>query len=278
MTRLTPEPSRASHASVHEIEGGVVDADPANKTLDRALSVLDLFADGATLLGVSEISRTVQLDKSTVSRIIATLAQHGYVVRSEDDRRFQVGPTAWMLGTRFRLGMLLAEASRVVMADVLRRFPGTTGYAGVPYGHLVCYVAVVDGPEAQRVHLELGDRTPMPMIALGRVMLAHMPPDELGNWLARLSANELPARFSTRGALLDALDRIREQGYAVNEGDHHPEIGAIAAPISTTTGTLIGGIAIDFWLRDATPELYSELAPAVITAAIQVQRLLAAMK
>jgi hypothetical protein len=60
---------------------------PQNRALDHALRVLDLFADGPKLLGVTEIARSVGLDKSTVSRIVTTLAQHGYLSRSEDDRR-----------------------------------------------------------------------------------------------------------------------------------------------------------------------------------------------
>jgi DNA-binding IclR family transcriptional regulator len=250
---------------------------PANKALSHALRVLDLFASATTPLGVTEISKKVGLDKSTVSRIIATLGQHGYVDRSGDDRRYQVGPTAWQVGIRYRLGLLLAETSRVAMVDILRRFSATTGYAGVLHQHDVCYVAVVDGPEAQRVHLELGDRTPAPFIALGRAMLAHLPPEELSDWLTQLNPTDLPPRFETRGALLDELDRIRNQGYAVNEGDLDPEIGAIAAPVFAGNGTLIGGIAIDFMLRNATPTLYRELAPAVTTTAVQIQRILGAL-
>lgn len=251
---------------------------PQNRALDHALRVLDLFADGPKLLGVSEIARSVGLDKSTVSRIVTTLAQHGYLSRSEDGRRYEVGPTSWLVGVRYRLGLLLAETSRVAMTDVLRRFPGTTGYAGVRHQHNVYYVAVVDGPEAQSVHLEVGERTPMSRIALGRAMLAHLPPDELSDWLVHLSPKDLPARFPTRGSLLDELDRIRKQGYAVNEGDHQPDIGAVAAPVFGGDGHLLGGVAIDFPLEDAGPELYAELGPAVIATAGQIQRILNALR
>lgn len=248
---------------------------PANKSLSHALRVVDLFAKGSTPLGVTEISKRVGLDKSTVSRIVATLNLHGYLDRSPDDRRYQVGPSAWLVGIRYRRGLLLAETARVAMTDVLRRFPGTTGYAGVLNGHDVGYVAVVDGPEAQRIHLELGEQSPAIKTALGRAMLAHLPPEELSSWLAHLSPADLPPRFTTRGTLLDELDRIREQGYALNEGDLDPEIGAIAAPVFGANQTLIGGIAIDFMMRNMTDDLYPELAPAVTTTAVQIQRILA---
>jgi DNA-binding IclR family transcriptional regulator len=251
---------------------------PPNKAVGHALRVLDLFADGPAPLGVSDISRAVGLDKSTVSRIIATLARHGYLARSEDGRRYEVGPTAWLIGARYRLGVLLAETARVAMVDVLRRFPATTGYAGVRYQNQVCYVAVVDGPKAQRVHLELGERTSMQVIALGRAILANLPQDELSRWLADLSPSDLPASFPTRGALLDELDRIRAQGYAINEGDHDPEIGAVAAPVFATGGRLVGGIAVDFMMRNVTPSLYAELGPAVISTAVQIERILNALK
>jgi len=116
------------------------------------------------------------------------------------------------------------------------------------------------------------------VIALGRAMLAHLPPNELSDWLAHLSPQQLPPRFPTRGALLDELDRIRAQGYAVNEGDHYPEIGAVAAPVFSADRTLLGGIAIDFPMTEASPELYVQLGAAVIDAAAQVQRILAALQ
>jgi IclR family acetate operon transcriptional repressor len=117
----------------------------------------------------------------------------------------------------------------------------------------------------------------MPVVALGRAMLAHLDPDELSRWLTSLSPQELPPRFPTRGALLDELDRVRAQGYAVNEGDHYPDIGAIAAPVFAADRRLLGGIAIDFLMTDASPELYATLGPAVVDTAAQVQRILAAL-
>src|SRR5579862_9825230 len=110
---------------------------PPNKALSNALGVLDLFADGSAPLGITEISKRVGLDKSTVSRIVATLTHHGYLDRSPDDRRYQVGANAWLVGNGYRPGLLLAETTRVAMADVLRRFPGTTGYAAVLNGREV---------------------------------------------------------------------------------------------------------------------------------------------
>jgi DNA-binding IclR family transcriptional regulator len=117
----------------------------------------------------------------------------------------------------------------------------------------------------------------MPMIALGRAMLAHLPPDELSAWLAHLSPKDVPPRFATRGALLDELDRIRAQGYALNQGDHDPEIGAIAAPVFAGDGTLVGGIAVDFFLRNVDDRFTAELAPAVMTTAVQIQRIIATL-
>jgi len=249
-----------------------------NQALAHALQVLDIFADGSAQWGVSDLSRQVGLDKSTVSRIVATLVKHGYLEKSADGRRYQVGAMAWLVGVRYRLATLLAETSRVALTGALTRFPGTTGYVGVPFGRHVRYVGVVDGPGAQRVHLEVGERTPMPKIAIGRVMLAQMAPDELKAWLAELPPEELPSRFHGNTAELeDELARIKKQGFALNEGDNVPEIGAIAAPIFWPDGSLIGGVAIDFPLGDVDWKFYAELAPTVITTAKQIERILAGL-
>jgi DNA-binding IclR family transcriptional regulator len=249
--------------------------EPPNKAVDRALDVLDLFADGPARLSVSEVARALDLDKSTISRIVATFVHHGYLRRAADDRLYEVGPKAWLVGTRYRLAVLLGETARVAMADVLNRFAGTTGYVGVLYRHHVYYVEVIDGPEVPRVHLELGERTPMQMIALGRAMLAHLPADELADCLARLTPSELPKSFPTRGALLDELDRIHDTGYAINEGDLDPEIAAVGVPVLDGQGKLVGGIALDFMAREATPEKYEQVGAALVTTAVRIQRILA---
>lgn len=258
-------------------DGGSRAAAP-NQALAHAMQVLDVFADGPRLRGVSDLSRLVGLDKSTVSRIVATLVQHGYLEKSDDGRRYQVGPMAWLVGVRYRLATLLAETSRVALSGILPRFQGTTGYVGVPHERQVRYVAVVDGPGAQHVHLEVGGRTPMPVLAIGRVMLAHLPAKDLKAWLADLPIEELPSRFHQNSwEFEDELGRIRAQGFAVNEGDHVPEIGAVAAPIFWPDGSLIGAVAIDFPIRDANWKFYAELAPAVITTAKQIERILAGL-
>ena len=272
---ITPKAGEAETATARE--NGSRPSAP-NQALANALQVLDLFADGPRHRGISDISRLVGLDKSTVSRIVARLVQHGYLEKSDDGRRYQVGPMAWMVGVRYQLATLLAETSRVALSGILPRFTGTTGYVAVPFQHEVRYVSVVDGPGAQHVHLEVGERTPMPVLAIGRVMLAHLPGDELRAWLDDLPLADLPPRFHQSRAEFEAeLDRIREQGFAVNEGDHDPEIGAIAAPIFWPKGSVIGAVAIDFPIREANWKFYAELAPAVITTAKQIERILAGL-
>jgi DNA-binding IclR family transcriptional regulator len=249
-----------------------------NQALANALQVLDLFSDGPRHRGISEISRLVGLDKSTVSRIVATLVQHGYLEKSDDGRRYQVGSMTWLVGVRYQLATLLAETSRVALSGILPRFKGTTGYVGVPFQRQVRYVSVVDGPGAQHVHLEVGEATPMPVLAIGRAMLAHLPVGELRAWLDDLPLADLPPRFHQSRPEFEAeLDRIREQGFAVNEGDHVPEIGAIAAPIFWPNGSLVGAVAIDFPMREASWKFYAELAPAVTTTAKQIERILTSL-
>lgn len=249
-----------------------------NKAVARALDVLDLFLSGPAALGVTEVAGHIGVDKSTASRIVATLLQRGYLERSEDGRRFEVGPNSWLLGLRYRPALLLGETARVAMTDVLRRFPGTIGYAGVVHHFHVYYVSVSDSPDAQRVHLELGERTPAALLGIGRAVLAHMPAEVVDAWLSGAVPPELPAHFSTRSAFLAELESIRRDGFAINEGDYDPQIAAVAAPVFDRARSPIGAIAIDLPARDGSAQRYAELGPAVVEAAGNVQRILATLR
>src|SRR6185312_709893 len=101
--------------------------------LERGLAILSSFNPDRPLLGVSELSRELDLSRSTAHRYVATLAKLGYLQQDPDSKRYRLGPKVLDLGFSALNSMDLLEIS----APFLRRLSDET--------QLTVNVAILEG-------------------------------------------------------------------------------------------------------------------------------------
>lgn len=199
------------------------------QSVDRALDVLEVLAQGGEL-GVTEIARRVGLPQGTAHRLLLSLARRGYVRRGPD-RSYAVGLTALRLGdAAYReLGSIARDHLAALVA-----LSGETANLAVLEGEVMVYVAQCPSAHALRIFAEVGRRVPVHSTAVGKATLAAMPAAELDRLLYRLDL-EASTRHTerTRAGLLAALERVRTDGYALDEEEQ--EVGvrcvAVALPV-----------------------------------------------
>jgi DNA-binding IclR family transcriptional regulator len=247
---------------------------PKNVVADRVLSVLSVFGQADGDLGVSEISRTLSLDKSVVHRILSALVEHGYVDRDPDTRRYQVGLQAWELGQRYSA---VTHVTRVAQAPLERLVGelGGTGYLCRLDGMQIVYVAVADSSGALRVHVEVGNRAHAHTTAVGKAMLATLPADELR---ARLdAAGPLPRRTPSTilepAKLLEQVEQARRDGHATNRGEHNPGVGSVGVAIRDPAGAPLG-VSVAFPMLEQFEGLWAKLPGSLKATVAEIDRLL----
>lgn len=69
-----------------------------SQSLERGLAILSSFHSDRPLIGVSELSRDLELSRSTAHRYVATLAKLGYLRQDADSKRYRLGPKVLDLG------------------------------------------------------------------------------------------------------------------------------------------------------------------------------------
>jgi IclR family pca regulon transcriptional regulator len=112
-------------------------------------------------------------------------------------------------------------------------------------GDDILYVARSLTSRIISVSLNAGSRLPAYCTSIGLVLLAHLPPDELKAYLARADLKRYTDRtITSRAALLEMLDEVRSQDYAV--ADNMMEIGvrSIAVPVRNAAGTVVAGMNV----------------------------------
>ncbi|HEX3617989.1 MAG TPA: MarR family transcriptional regulator [Solirubrobacteraceae bacterium] len=203
---------------------------------------------------VTELARLTGHDKSTVSRTLTACEPDGWIVR--DHGRVALGPRAALLAYASTAGELIRRAQPLV--EALAGVTGLTAQAYALVGTRATVVAAAGGSGNPLMSVGVGMSTSLVATAAGQVIATHIDPAKLErllpaepfpNALAELLANpgyvafasgrfarssvvaELPLAVPRDRPEFDArLALVREQGYAIDHGDLHPEIGCIAVP------------------------------------------------
>ena len=139
------------------------------------------------------------------------------------------------------------------------------------------YTDVVDGPDNMlRIMQRIGKRAPLHSTGIGKLLLLNYNNKQLNELITTKGLTALtPNTLVTREALVEKLEQIRAQGYALD--DEECELGArcVAAPIQDYTGKVVAGISISGPVSRLTKEYIQVIIPVVRETAARISKLLA---
>jgi len=199
----------------------------------RVLTVLERIARHQPV-GVSELARLINDDKSAVQRAIMTLADDGWIQPSTGT------VTRWELTGRIHFvaqtahgGNDLRQRSRAAL-EALRDESGETVLLSVPDVERFIIIEVLESRHLLRTAPTVGMMTPVQNSATARALLPYMPPDR--------QMQLLGAAPST--AMLEDFAATRARGYSMNDGDVAIGSTNIGAPIFEIDGRPVGAVVI----------------------------------
>ena len=205
------KPSNPSLADEQAAPGGAA-------AVDRALSVLSAFRSGDTALSVTELAERTRLYKSTVLRLLASLA-HGGLVRKTSEGLWALGPELSRLAAIYTASFSLED----VVLPVMRALVAQTGESvalHIRQGEQRLCLYRVDSPQLLRDHVQAGDVLPLDRGAGGRVLMAF------------------------GGAKGKLYDKIRRDGYIHASSDRVPGLVGVSAPVWRGDGQLVGALTL----------------------------------
>ena len=211
------------------------------QSIERAFLVLGALGDGP--LGVTEVADRVQLPKSTVARLLASLASEGAVEQVPDGTDYRIGSRLVTLAAGVRpTGSLIALAR-----PQLVRLAGTIGEAAglsIPDGRQVHYVDQEGSPHPVGIRDWTGTRLPMHAVSSGLVILAQMHPADVERFLAGPLERFTPSTVTDPGLIRERIRRARLDGYAWTRDEVAEGISSVAAALADEDGEVIGAIHV----------------------------------
>ena len=202
------------------------------QVISRAARILAAIAGDREGVGLSELSRQVELPRSTVHRIVAALEAED-MVSSGPGGRMRIGPALIRLGAAERLD-LRAEA-RPHLEALSERLEETVDLA-VLEGDQVLFLDQVSASQRLRAVSAVGSLFPAYCTANGKALLAELPPKVVHDLLPGRLAARTPNTITSRAKLDAELKRIRADGVAVDREEHTLGICAVGATIRDSFG------------------------------------------
>jgi DNA-binding IclR family transcriptional regulator len=214
------------------------------KTVDRLVSILDVFRPERPAWSLAELSFHLGLPRSTLHRFLVGLEAHGILRRERGDARWRLGYRLFVWGSLVAETMSLRHLALPVMGD-LADATGETVILTVYEAQEVICIEKVETRQPVRLALETGSRQLPHAGASSKILMAHQPEQEIhaimrAKGLPRLCTNTItdPDRIRIE------LEKIREQGYAQSYEETDPGAWGVATAIRGRNGEVIAGIGV----------------------------------
>jgi IclR family transcriptional regulator, pca regulon regulatory protein len=247
------------------------------ESLGRGLQILEVFSDVSPSLSLTEIASAVKLDKSTVFRFVYTLEKLGYLERDPDTKRYRPGLKVLHLGFTALNSLEMAQIAQPYLKALSAKCGETTNMT-VRDGAEIIYVARNKTQQIISVNLQLGSRLPVYCTSMGKAQLVELSRQDLYDLLGEGPYQKMgPNTITTLDNLVAELDKVRQQGYAINDEELTVGLRAVGAPIKGSEGRIVAAINISVpGARVSRQELEATLAPMVKETARQISLALGA--
>ncbi|WP_426955635.1 IclR family transcriptional regulator [Muricoccus radiodurans] len=237
-------------------------------SVEKAFRVLGVFGRGARSMGLTEIARAADMDRSAAQRFTHTLERLGYLRKDPRTKHYELTVRTLDLGHRYVASNALVDRAAPYMLDLSRATEEAVSLT-IPDGTEIVYLSRLLSRHVLQTNIQVGSRLPAYCTAPGRAMLSRMGRDAAQALLERSDRIAYtPQTVTALPTLLARLDGAAEQGFALAVGEIYPGDVSVAAAVIGADGAPVAAVNVAVSLARCAPEAAVErFAPLVVAAA-----------
>jgi DNA-binding IclR family transcriptional regulator len=246
------------------------------QVVDRVVDILETFTWLGPELGVSDISRALDLKKATTHRLLASLRRRGVVEQDGRSRRYRLGLKLWELGQLATTQVDWLERIRPLLQQLTDRVGETTHLAVLNDGQ-VLYVDKVESTRSLRMPSQVGRRLPAHCTGVGKALLAFLPEEVVRTLIERRGMPSFtPGTITDPTVLEQELALIRARGYSIDNEEIEEGLVCIGAPVRDHTSRVVAAVSIAGPSSRVRPETIEGHARSVVELAAAMSAALGA--
>ncbi len=244
------------------------------QTIERSAAILDVLGQNPHGISLRDLSARINLPKGTTHRLLSSLSHFGYVRQDLKTKNYFLGFKLVDLGNLLLNQLDLRKEAEPFLRELAEKTKETVHLVILDQNEIV-YIDKVEtdhNPSGLRMASRVGLRNPPHSCAVGKVLLADLPEEDLNLFLKRGNLMKRTENTITDPARLrEHLNRVKKQGYAIDDEENEKGIRCVAAPIRDGTGRAIAAVSISGPAFKVTKRAIQEnLKKEVMNTALQI--------
>lgn len=228
------------------------------QSVARGLKIMEMLAASTDTVSVTELADALGIDKSSASRLVQTLANHGYAEQDPQSRRYRLGPQVVRLSRSLLTRMPLRNEADPFLHNLVNR-TGECAHLAILAQNQALYIDQVESPASLRVTTGVGTLAPLHCTALGKSLLAFSAEAVFPSEMRAFT----PRTITDVETLRHHLEQVRQQGYAVDDEEYDFGVRCVAAPVFDYRGKAVGAIGVSGPAGRMTLQRVAEFAAVV---------------
>ncbi|HDR15193.1 MAG TPA: IclR family transcriptional regulator [Desulfobacteraceae bacterium] len=237
--------------------------------ISRALDVLE-FLGTNPCVSFTEIHSSLGVPKSSIYQLLSTLESRGYVRRSGDGNRYELGLRLFELGN-LSVSRLNVRSESLPVLRELAAATNQTVHIGILDGAEGVYLAKVESSRPIRIHSWEGKRIPLHSSSMGKVLLGWKPDDQTSDILADIDLPKNTEKTITdRDLLMAHLRTVRQKGWALDDQENEPDVRCLGAPVFDIEGSVIAAVSLSGSVTQMNDEALPGLLDSLLDGAKKI--------
>lgn len=231
---------------------------------DRLFLVLETLAQSGPM-ALTDLSRLLDLNKSTIHRLLTSLIYMGYVRQDLDTGKYSLSFKILTLSNRFLEKMDILDTVRPMLRQISRETGETVHFVQLDGTDAVYICKEESTQNSVRMVSKVGNRIPLYCSGVGKAILADMPLDKVSHiWEQSERVSLTPHTITDYDDFLTCLLDVRKNGYALDNEENELGVRCIAVSLPNISGTPLYAMSISAPVTRMSDERILELADVLL--------------
>jgi IclR family transcriptional regulator, KDG regulon repressor len=228
--------------------------------VDRTIAILEAVGARASGMSNAEISRKLDIPKSSASYILRALEKHGYLRRDGENGKYRLGLKVLNLGRGALSGVDVREVALPIMRSLVEHVH-ITSHLAILDGTQAVYVERVESPGFIKMDTWIGRRMEIYSTSVGKSLVSHLPETQVQAILRdRGMKKRTHTTITNPTRFLRELELVRERGYSFDDEENSVGVRCVAAPVFNAAGDVEAALNI----TGTTQQVNKETLPRII--------------
>lgn len=242
------------------------------KSLEKGLRILEIIGSSDSPVSMSHLSRMLNMNRSSIFRLLATLKARGYVINPVNSKAFVLGSAVHTLSNKSTWVNTLIRVSKKHLI-ALSKLTGETAHIAMLEGKQTIIVDNKMSPQSIGVAVEKGETGLIHCTSVGKALVLNYSRAELTAILGDQPLRGMASKTMTNVEdLANELDLYRPLGYVIDDEEYNDGVRCIGVPIFDATDEIVAAIGISAPIDRMPKKQFAESAKMVKLAADNISK------